>query len=166
MFFAAAALLSYPSVSVYSFSSQIVESFALFDAESNYMPHIDLKFSGYGPGTPMRVIKIFRGAPTPTFPNGEPRLKYKLAAQYDTWYPTDCPDGAPILISMPAEIGPALMPQKNWDKFDFIKQNIMVRSLTIDARTCCMIMLEPYAWTMCCCNLLCLYLKFETSMGT
>jgi len=73
----------------------------------------------------MRVIKIFRGAPTPAFPNGEPRLKHKLAAQYDTWYPTDCPDGAPILISMPPDVGPALMPQKNWDKFDFIKQNIM-----------------------------------------
>jgi hypothetical protein len=29
----------------------------------------------------------------------------KLDAQYDTWYPTDCPDGAPILISMPPDVG-------------------------------------------------------------
>ena len=56
------------------------------------IPHVDTKSTGYGPGTPMQVIEIFRGAPTDNVSDGEPRMLYKFAAQYETWYPTDCPE--------------------------------------------------------------------------
>ena len=68
-------------------------TFAVYDAESYYKPHVDANLTGYGPGTPMRVIKIFRGAPTAECHDVEPRMMYKLAAQYESLYPTDCPEG-------------------------------------------------------------------------
>ena len=87
---------------------KVVNTRALYDYVGHYKDCLDPKFTGFGPGTPMRVMQLFLGDATEMFPKGEPLLRYmymydnpyysrvycdifryKLAAQYSYWYPDD-----------------------------------------------------------------------------
>ena len=126
---------------------KVVNTRALYDYVGHYKDCLDPKFTGFGPGTPIRVMQLFLGDATEMFPKGEPLLRYmymydnpyysrvycdifryKLAAQYSHWYPDD-PDwskmGAPIFTSHPPTDLPPLKELNKWDDFDALRTNII-----------------------------------------
>ena len=54
---------------------EVVNTYAVYDFESHYAPHIDKHFSGYGSGSLIRVIQFYRGASTAEWPKGEPLVR-------------------------------------------------------------------------------------------
>ena len=75
------------------------------------------------------MIEIFLGPSSPLFPEGEPRLRYKTAAQHCTWYPTDQPEGVPIFLTPPPDTPPVLKEFEDWPEYEEIKKNIMRDSI-------------------------------------
>ena len=107
---------------------RVVKTHCLYDFTKYYESCVDKKFSGYGPGTPIRVMEITLGPPTEMFPEGEPLLRYKLAAQYSIWYPDDetvTTQGVPLFVKRPPDGLPEIVPLQAWDEFDEIKANIL-----------------------------------------
>ena len=107
---------------------KVVNTRCLYDFVNHYADCIDPHFEGYGPGTPVRVIEITLGPPTQMFPQGEPLLRYKLAAQYETWYPRDPAlemQAVSIFRKPPPSQLPKVLPLLEWPKKDEIQSRIL-----------------------------------------
>ena len=73
-------------------------------------------------------MQLFLGPPTKMFPEGEPLMRYKLAAQYENWYPDD-PEynkkGAPIFRHRPPASLPPLKELEDWEEHEQVRANII-----------------------------------------
>ena len=107
---------------------KVVDTRALYDFTGHYKNCIDPKFVGFGPGTPIRVMQLFLGPPTQMFPEGEPLMRYKLAAQYENWYPDDPEynkEGAPMFRYRPPASLPPLKELEDWEELEQVRANII-----------------------------------------
>lgn len=107
---------------------KVVNTRCLYDWVKHYEDCVDPQFNGYGPGTPIRVIEITLGPSTKLFPEGEPLIRYKLAAQYEAWYPNDpklSTQGVPIFTKRPPTCHPNLKALDDWEQFSVLRERIL-----------------------------------------